>query len=75
MGYATLYECGTKYKTPFFTPTGPLFRAFPADCLPFAVRCVYRSVRILYRPPPVPAPHAPPSTDVTRYYYDIICEL
>ncbi len=59
MGYATLYEYGTKYKTSFFTPTGPLFRAFPANRLPFAVRRAHRPVRFLYRPPPVPAPHAP----------------
>jgi len=59
MGYAMLYECGTKNKTPFFTPTGPLFRAFLANRLPFAVRRAHCPVRILYRLPPVPAPHVP----------------
>ena len=49
MGYATLYECGTKYKTPFFTPTGPFFQSFVAKRLPFAVRSVSRiTVRTRY---------------------------
>ena len=77
MGYAMLHEYGANTETPFFTPTGPLFRAFLANRLPFAVRhaCVCiadtyvisatvraRSAHTLY-------------TNVTRYYYDIIYEL
>jgi len=77
MGYAMLHEYGANTETPFFTPTGPLFRAFLADCLPFAVRhaCVciadtyvisattrVRSAHTLY-------------PKLARYYYDIIYEL
>jgi len=59
MGYAMLHEYGANTETPFFTPTGPLFCALLADCLPFAVRYARCCVRILYQPPSVPTPHAP----------------
>ena len=72
MGYATLYECGTKYKTPFFTPTGPLLQSFVAKRLPFAVRSVSRiTVRtryIAHRPCPPRSPVPERDTVLSRYY-------
>ena len=77
MGYAMLHANGADTETPFFTPTGPLFRAFPVNRLPFAVRRVYRpSARLhtLYRLLHVPTPRYPLSPSLARWCYDIICE-
>jgi len=35
MGYTILHGDGTVCKSEHFTPTGPVFTAFPANRLPF----------------------------------------
>ena len=56
MCYATLHADGPNTETPFFAPTGPCFRAFHGNGLPFAARL--RDARQAHRPVLLPAcPH------------------